>query len=157
MEKLKTLVSDGNDPWARGIRRDVAAPGDERGTHHQPSPVARSQTSQRPFPLRMPGLLLGINYKDRSLFDDKVMMNPAYSYDGVKGGMAWKSLVERYFITKAPCLRELLEWAEGEDNEPISEAKMIEAVSLRLSEEQAMSVNGASTEPPRQCSKELNG
>ena len=141
MEKLKTLVSDGNDPWARGIRRDVAAPGDERGTHHQPSPVARSQTSQRPFPLRMPGLLLGINYKDRSLFDDKVMMNSAYSYDGVKGGMAWKSLVERYFITKAPCLRELLEWAEGEDNEPISEAKMIEAASLRLSEEQAMSVN----------------
>ena len=74
----------------------------------------------------MPGLLLSIDYKDRSTFDNKVMMNPTYSYDGVKGGMAWKSLVERYFITKAPCLPELLEWAEGEDNERISEAKMIE-------------------------------
>ena len=41
---------------------------------------------------------------------------------------------------KAPVLRELLEW-EAQDVEAISEAKVIEAASNLLTEEQAMAVN----------------
>ena len=68
-------------------------------------------------------------------------MHPDYSYNGSKGGSTWKSKVERYIITKAPCLREVLEWAECEDNEEISELKFKCAVADRLNEEQALSVN----------------
>ena len=39
---------------------------------------------------------------------------------------------------KVPVLRELLEWAESQNAEAISEAKVIEAASNRLTEEQAM-------------------
>ena len=42
---------------------------------------------------------------------------------------------------KAPVLRELLEWAEAQDAEAISEAKVIDAASNRLTEEQTMAVN----------------
>ena len=41
-----------------------------------------------------------ITFKDRTLFDDKVMLTPEYQWDGVKDLAAWKSRVERYFITK---------------------------------------------------------
>ena len=61
----------------------------------------------------MPGLLGAISFKDRSLFDDKFMLASEYQWDGMKGGAAWKSRVERYFITTLPVLRELLEWAEA--------------------------------------------
>ena len=93
------------------------------------------------MPLRMPGPLGAIQYKDRPMFDDKVMMHQDYAYNGSKGGSTWKSKVERYFITKAPVLRELLEWAEAQDAETISEEQVVEATSTRLSSEQAMAVN----------------
>ena len=44
-------------------------------------------------------------------------------------------------MSKSPVLREFLEWAESQDNTAISEAKMVEAVSARLTEEHALSVN----------------
>ena len=44
-------------------------------------------------------------------------------------------------MSKAPVLRELLERAESQDNVVISEATMVQAVSARLTEEQALSVN----------------
>ena len=42
---------------------------------------------------------------------------------------------------KAPVLRELLEWAEAQDAEAITEAQVIEASSNRLNSDQAMAVN----------------
>ena len=69
------------------------------------------------------------------------MLTPEHQWDGVKGGAAWKSRVERYFITKAPVLRELLELAEAQDADVIIEAQVIEASSNRLTSEQAMAVN----------------
>ena len=63
----------------------------------------------------MVGLLGAINFKDRHLFDDKVMLAPEYQWDGIKGGAARKIRVERYFIMKAPVLRDLWEWAEAQD------------------------------------------
>ena len=117
--KAAAAGSAGDDPWARARRsaagsdqRDgrggMAPPGDE------PSPGETSRGQSRPhtdreWPLKMPGLLGAITFKDRSLFDDKVMLSAEYHWDGTKGGANWKSRVERYFITKAPVLRELLE------------------------------------------------
>lgn len=69
------------------------------------------------------------------------MMHPDYVYNGVKGGTAWKGKVERYFITKAPRLCEVLDWAEAEDDEEISEAKFVHAVAGHLTKEQALSVS----------------
>ena len=89
----------------------------------------------------MPGPLGCIAFKDNTMFDNRLMLDASYKYNGTKGGMAWKSRVERYFVTQAPCLRELLEWAEAEDSEAISEAKFMQAVSNRLTEEQAMNLN----------------
>ena len=75
------------------------------------------------------------------MFDNKLMLNEEYRYNGLKGGAAWKSKLERYFVSKAPVLRELLEWAKSQDNTVIDEATMVRAVSVRLTEEQALSVN----------------
>ena len=88
----------------------------------------------------MNGFLGAITFKDRTLFDDKVILTPEYQWDGVKGGAAWKSNVERYFITKAPVLRELLEWAEAQDADVITEAQVADACSNRLTSEQAMAM-----------------
>ena len=38
-------------------------------------------------------------------------------------------------------LKELLEWAEAQDGEAVSEAKMVAACSRKVSEEQALNVN----------------
>ena len=41
-------------------------------------------------------------------------------------------MLERYFVSEALVLRELLEWAESQDNTVIDEATMVRAVSVRL-------------------------
>ena len=53
------------------------------------------------------------------------MFNEEYKYNGVKGGAAWRSELARYFVSKSPVVREVLEWAESQDNTVISEAKMV--------------------------------
>ena len=87
-----------DDPWARAQRRVVGAERrDVRGgvapPADEPSPTLRgSQTKtdrQRPF--KMAGLLGAITFKDRTFFDNKVMLTPEYQWDGMKGGAAWKS------------------------------------------------------------------
>ena len=89
----------------------------------------------------MLGPLGAITFKDRGMFDDKLMLNEEYRYNGIKGGAAWKSKLERYFVSKAPALRDLLECTESQDNAEISKAKICLATSARLTEEQALSVN----------------
>ena len=89
----------------------------------------------------MTGPLGAVTYEDRGMFDDKLMLSDEYRYNGIKGGTAWKTRLERYFVARSPALRELLEWAESLDNVPISEAMVVEAASGRLTEEQALSVN----------------
>ena len=133
-----------DDPWARAQR--LAASSERRDVRGGMAPPADEprpgETSRgRTFPLAMAGPLLAIAYKDRNIFDDKIMLHSDFRYDGNKGGAAWKSRVERYFISKAPALRELLEWAESMDQEVITEALMVQAVSRRLDDEQALKVN----------------
>jgi hypothetical protein len=45
---------------------------------------------------------LGNDRRDKSIYDDKMMTQPEYRFDGVKEGAKWKSKIERYFITKVP-------------------------------------------------------
>ena len=75
------------------------------------------------------------------MFDDKLTMDADFKFDGVSHGSAWKTKIERYMVYKAPVLNEFLEWAEAQDGEAISEAKMVAACSRKLSEEQALNVN----------------
>ena len=105
-------VYDSSDPWTRS-KLPAASPAAPRAEEPTRASNSGAATNERQWPLKMPGLLGAITYKDRTLFDDKVMLTPDYQWDGVKGGAAWKSSVEKYFITKAPVLRELLEWAEA--------------------------------------------
>ena len=63
------------------------------------------------------------------MFDYKLTTEAEFKFDGINHGSAWKTKVERYMVYKAPILRELLEWAEAQDGEAISEAHMVAACS----------------------------
>ena len=66
-----------------------------------------------PMKLTLPLGLLGSERRDKSIYDDKMMTQPEYRFDGTKGGANWKSKIERYFITKVPVALEILKWAEA--------------------------------------------
>ena len=58
-----------------------------------------------------------IGFEDRTMLDDKLMLNDEYRYHGVKGGT--KTRLEGCIVASAPALRELLKWAKPLDNSPI--------------------------------------
>ena len=58
-----------------------------------------------------------------NLFDDKLTLSAEYRYDGVKDGPSWKIKLENYFMGKAAVMREILTWAEAE-NDTITEDKL---------------------------------
>ena len=95
------------------------------------------------LPLPLLGPLGAIAFKDKSLFDDKLALQEEFRFAGIKGGIQWKGKVERHFISRAPILKELLEWAEKEDMEEISEARFLMAVGNRLTAEQVAMTNAA--------------
>ena len=101
-----------NDPWARS-KRQAGEAGLEQHGITLPAQTLEVPTPSRPrqFPLRMLGPLGCIAFKDKTMFDSRLMLDASYKYNGIKGGMAWKCKVDRYFVTQAPCLRELLAWA----------------------------------------------
>ncbi len=123
----------GGDPWHR------AAP---------PPPVPAAGRDQRPqgpakLPLDLKGPLGAINFKDRSVFDEKLALQDEYKFNGSKGGTAWKGKVERHFISRSPILRQVLEWAESCELEEITVAKFRQAVGVHLTEDQVLTVNAA--------------
>ena len=75
------------------------------------------------------------------MFDDKLTTEADFKFVGVDNGSAWKMKIERYIVYKTPVLKELLEKAEAQDGEAITEARMIAACFRRLSEEQAPNVD----------------
>ena len=89
--------------------------------------------------MTLSGSLGSVGYRDRPMFDDKLTTETEFKFDGVNHGTAWKTKVERYMVYKAPILKELLEWAEAQDNEPITEDHVIAACSRRLSSATAQS------------------
>ena len=67
-----------------------------------------------------------MGYKDKTVFEDKLATSE-FQYDGVKGGTAWKTKVERYMVCKALVPKELLEWAEAQDGENIDNNLVVRA------------------------------
>ena len=59
------------------------------------------------------------------------------------GDIAWKGKVERYFISRAPILREILMWAEKQDMEEITAGKFQKIVGERLTPEQVAMTKAA--------------
>ena len=85
LNRLK-LSSAGDDPWARrrttesAERRDVRegmAPAADEPSPGETSRGSHSNTD-RQWPLKMAGLLGAITFKDRTVFDDKVMLASEY-------------------------------------------------------------------------------
>ena len=58
------------------------------------------------------GPLGAIGFRDRPMFDDKIMMAEGYQYVVVKDGPKWRTKVSNYFISRAPLLKEVIDWAE---------------------------------------------
>ncbi len=56
-------------------------------------------------PLGPLGLL---NNPEKQLYDDKRTAQSEYKFDGYKGGVAWKSRLERYLMSKVPALKQFL-------------------------------------------------
>ena len=62
----------------------------------------------QPIKFRGLGLLGGLRYSEKAPFDDKISERSEYRFDGIKGGMAWKSTLEMYMSSKCPIVLELL-------------------------------------------------
>ena len=106
-----------------------------------PPAASAARAGPTPLPLALHAPLGAIAFKDRKLFDDKLAMQDEFKFNGVRGGISWKGKVERYFISCAPILKELLEWAEKEDMDEITEEKFRQAVGGRLTHEQVAMTN----------------
>ncbi len=71
-----------------------------------------------------------------------VLQGP-FQFNGVKGGIAWKEKVGRYMISRAPVLKEILEWSESIELETITVEKFRQAVGTALTHDQVMTTNAA--------------
>ncbi len=101
-------------------------------------------TKNLSLPLDLEGPLGAIAFKDKHpIFDEKLAVLDAYGFNGTKGGLAWKGKVERHFISRAPVLKEILEWAEARELHEIDGATFKKAVSRKLDDEQALVLNAA--------------
>ena len=74
------------------------------------------------------------------MFEDKLATSE-FQYDGVRGGTAWKTKVERKMVCKAPVIKKPFEWAEAQDGDNIDNDLVIRDCSAKLSAEQATTVN----------------
>ena len=135
MHRAATRPS-GSDPWHWPREPQAEIP------RQVPSGPATAKP-RKALPLELRGPKGAIAFKERGLFDDKLALQTEFKYDGNKGGAPWKGKLERYFISRAPILKDILEWAEGQDLEIVTEAKFQEAVGLKLDEEQVLTVNAA--------------
>ena len=76
------------------------------------------------------------------LFEDKMTSQDSYKFDGTKGGVAWKDRLERYFISKIPALKVLLDWAERCEN-PITKSTLKQAIGDAMTDEQMDTMEAA--------------
>ena len=128
-----------HDPWG-GFGHGRA--GGDGGPAHG-APAAGAQRAPKSLPLDLKGPLGSIGYKDRSIFDQKLSLQEEFRFNGTKGGLTWKGKTERYFISCAQVLKDLLAWAEECDLDTISVDKLKQAIGNKLTEEQVLNVNAA--------------
>ena len=77
------------------------------------------------------------------LFEDKMALQDGFQFDGQKGGDRWKGKLERYFISKAPALKVLLNWAEKTDMDVVTDELLEDAVGPAMTLEQRELINAA--------------
>ena len=109
-DKLKAKLDSGSDGWAAA----AGIPGSRA-----PRPAAALPITMGPI-----GHLQDANAR---LFDDRIAAQPAFQFDGTKGGAQWKQKVERHMMAKVPALLELLQWAECYEGEKIDEPLLLKA------------------------------
>ncbi len=132
------------DPWSRPCPGGAGQPPHPTPAKARADVGEHARQGKRSLPLKLRGTLGAIGYsKDRPIFDDRLMVNEDYRYNGVKNGVRWKSKVTSHFISRSPVLKEILEWAEEEDNTSISVPDFMRAVGGALTEEQVLNVNAA--------------
>ena len=131
------------DPWFNAPHGYDHGAGDDDdddeygyGEKHSPQRAAGS------LPLDLTGAMGAIDFKGKSLLDDKLAFQSEYRYDGGKGGVKWKKKLENYFISRAPIIKGLLTWAESQDLEVITAKHLRQAVGPALTEEQIQMVDG---------------
>ncbi len=108
-----------------------------------PEPIVKSAFDPLQ-PLRERPLgMLSSDKCDRQLYDDKLTSQPEYRFDGHQGGVAWKSKVERYFISKCPALTEILKWAEKHDKVKIEEGAFNNVVVHFMDDQRQQTLNTA--------------
>ena len=103
------------DPWSTGSSYSGAV-------------GRRTRTKPQALPIKI-GPLGQLQDANARLFDDRISAQAAFQFDGIKGGSAWKSKVERYFMSKCPALLELLSWAERYEGEKIDEPLLSKATA----------------------------
>ncbi len=72
-----------------------------------------------------------------------MVLQESFQFNGVKGGIAWKEKIGRYMISRAPVLKEILEWAESTELETITPELFRQAVGTALTHEQILNTNAA--------------
>ncbi len=110
-------------------------PGFPQGAQH--AHIGTPPESATDLPLTLGPLGGLINGKG---LDDKMTGQEGFRFDGNKGGDRWKGKVERYFISKIPALRVILNWAEKSERE-ITENDLEEAVGDAMTLEQRETLN----------------
>ena len=58
----------------------------------------------QPLPIKI-GTIGQLQDVNARLFDHRMAAQPAFQFDGSKGGAAWKSKIERYLMSKILALR----------------------------------------------------
>ena len=92
------LIGSADRAFTGGVTGGIAPPSEE--AKRAEAPWAHDE----PLKVRPLGNMAGEKWEGRQLFDDKLMVQPEYMFDGVKGGVAWRGEVGRYFTTKVPAL-----------------------------------------------------
>ena len=78
-----------NEPWARSKRQAGEAGLEQNGITLQAQTLEVNAPSRpRQFPLRMPGPLGCIAFKDKTMFDSRLMLDASCKYNGIKPGRA---------------------------------------------------------------------
>ena len=112
------------EPHEAGAGADTGAGGHGRGDHDAPRP-RRDPPPNVSFPE------MGVSDMSR-VFDDKVALSAAYTYDGTTGGEQWRRKVRGYWVAKCPGLRPILDWAEAMDDTEITPEELADKATTNF-------------------------
>ena len=119
-------------PVQRSAHRRGRALATSTGRQEQTTLMRRPQDQRRSCPC-----------PQGKMFDDKMTSQDTFKFDGTKGGDRWKGKVERYFISKVPAMKAILEWAERLEKDVVTDSDLRKAVGGAMDQEQLETLNAA--------------